>query len=44
MQARMKHPAMIIPGAMDALQSLVQAAELGGVPKRTIDLVHLRAS
>ena len=44
MQARMKNPAMIIPGAMEALQSLAKAAEQGGVPKRTLDLVHLRAS
>jgi alkylhydroperoxidase family enzyme len=44
MQARMKHPAMIIPGAMEALQSLVKIAEQGGVPKRTLGLVHLRTS
>src|SRR6266702_6836358 len=44
MQARMKQPAMIIPGAMEALQSLAKAAEQGGVPKKTLDLVHLRAS
>jgi AhpD family alkylhydroperoxidase len=44
MQARMKHPAMIIPGAMEALQDLAKAAEQGGVPKQTLDLVHLRAS
>jgi len=44
MQARMKQPAMIIPGAMEALQSLAKAAEQSGVPKKTLDLVHLRAS
>jgi alkylhydroperoxidase family enzyme len=44
MQARMKNPAMIIPGAMEALQALAKAAEQGGVPKKTLDLVHLRAS
>ncbi len=44
MQARMKHPAMIIPGAMEALQALAKAAERGGVPRKTLDLVHLRAS
>ena len=35
---------MIIPGAMEALQNLAQASEQGGVPKKTLDLVHLRAS
>ena len=44
MQARMKNPAMIIPGAMEALQDLAKASEQGGVPKKTLDLVHLRAS
>lgn len=44
MQARMKSPVMIIPGAMDALQALAKAAEKGGVPKRTLELVHLRVS
>jgi AhpD family alkylhydroperoxidase len=44
MQARMKHPAMIVPGAMQALQALGAAAEKGGVPSRTLGLVHLRAS
>jgi AhpD family alkylhydroperoxidase len=44
MQTRMKNPAMIIPGAMEALQNLAKASEQGGVPKKTLDLVHLRAS
>ena len=44
MQARMKNPAMIIPDAMEALQNLAKASEQGGVPKKTLDLVHLRAS
>ena len=44
MQARMKNPAMIIPGAMEALQNLAKASEQGGVPKKTLDLVHLRTS
>ena len=44
MQARMKNPAMIIPGVMEALQALAKATEQGGVPKKTLDLVHLRAS
>jgi AhpD family alkylhydroperoxidase len=44
MQARMKNPAMIIPDAMQALQALAKTMEQGGVPPRTLGLVHLRAS
>src|SRR5437667_726771 len=44
MQARMKNPAMIIPGAMEALQALAKSAQQAGVSQRTLDLVHLRAS
>lgn len=44
MQARMQHPATFIPGAMEALQKLGTLAQQGGVSKRTLDLVHLRAS
>ncbi len=44
MQARMKHPALILPDIMPALQSLMAAAERGGVPATTLGLVHLRAS
>jgi AhpD family alkylhydroperoxidase len=43
-QARMKHPGMIIPDAMKAIQALTAATERGGVPPRTLGLVHLRAS
>ncbi|MGH3753582.1 MAG: carboxymuconolactone decarboxylase family protein [Pseudonocardiaceae bacterium] len=44
MQARMSNPAMIVPDAMQALQALGTATKQGGVPSRTLDLVHLRAS
>ena len=44
MQARMKNPVMVIPEAMQAVQMLAKAAEQGGVPPRTLGLVHLRAS
>jgi len=44
MEARMTHPAFVVPDAMPALQALAQAAASGGVPKSTHDLVHLRAS
>jgi AhpD family alkylhydroperoxidase len=44
MQARMKNPAMILPGAMEALQALAKSAEQVGVPQTTLDLAHFRAS
>ncbi len=44
MQAHMKHPVMIVPEAMQALQALNAAAQKGGVPAKTLDLVQLRAS
>ncbi|MGI8857502.1 MAG: carboxymuconolactone decarboxylase family protein [Thermomicrobiales bacterium] len=44
MQARMSNPAMILPDAMAAIQSLIKATRKGGVPSATLELVHLRAS
>jgi AhpD family alkylhydroperoxidase len=44
MQARMNNPALIVPGAMQALLSLYAAAGKGGVPPRTVYLAQLRAS
>ncbi|MGH9605614.1 MAG: carboxymuconolactone decarboxylase family protein [Terracidiphilus sp.] len=44
MQARMKNPAMLIPGALEALQALGKLTEKTGLPERTLGLVHLRAS
>jgi AhpD family alkylhydroperoxidase len=43
-EARMKNPALVIPEAMQAIQALHAAAQQGGVPSATLDLVHLRAS
>jgi AhpD family alkylhydroperoxidase len=40
----MNNPAMILPDAMKALQALSATSEKGGVPARTMGLVHLRAS
>jgi AhpD family alkylhydroperoxidase len=40
----MKNPVLIIPGALEALLALAKAAEKGGVPRRTLELVHLRVS
>ncbi|MGZ4804271.1 MAG: carboxymuconolactone decarboxylase family protein [Acidimicrobiia bacterium] len=48
MHARMGNPAMVVPNAMPALQSLAKAlgtaAKESGVPTLTLDLVYLRAS
>ena len=44
MEARMPNPAMVLPGAMSAIQQLLQAPQAGGVPPATLELVHLRAS
>jgi AhpD family alkylhydroperoxidase len=44
MKARMKSPAVIIPDAMTAIRSLNEAIQQGGVPQRTLDLVHQRIS
>ena len=42
--ARMGHPAMIVPGAMEALQAVGAALAATGLPVRTLDLVNLRVS
>ena len=44
MQARMKHPVVIVPDAMQALQALAASTRKSGVPERTLELVNLRAS
>src|SRR6266568_6329508 len=44
MQARMSNPAMILPDAMNAIQTVLKATRKGGVPAATLELVHLRAS
>jgi AhpD family alkylhydroperoxidase len=40
----MNNPAMIIPAAMEPIQKLYAASMKGGVPRATLELVHLRAS
>jgi len=40
----MSNPVMIVPDAMRALHALHASTQDRGVPARTIDLVHLRAS
>src|SRR5262245_35514760 len=44
MEARIKNPASIVPGAMQAIQALIGSAQKAGVPDKTMHLVHLRAS
>ncbi|HXD54179.1 MAG TPA: carboxymuconolactone decarboxylase family protein [Solirubrobacteraceae bacterium] len=44
MQARIKNPALSVPGALDALQELGAAASSSGIPETTLYLLHLRAS
>ena len=44
MQARLKNPALSVPGALDALTKLGAAATTAGIPKTTLYMVHLRAS
>ena len=44
MQARMNNPVMIVPGALEALQQLGNAARNAGVPETTLFLVEARAS
>jgi AhpD family alkylhydroperoxidase len=40
----MKNPVLVLPKAMDALQAVNAATEIGAVPERTLGLMHLRAS
>jgi AhpD family alkylhydroperoxidase len=44
MQARMNNPAIVLPDAMQALHALGKATDKDGVPARTRELCHLRAS
>jgi AhpD family alkylhydroperoxidase len=44
MQARIKNPALSVPGALEALQKLGALASSAGIPETTIYMVHLRAS
>ena len=44
MQARMQHPALAVPTALQALQALSKAIQATGLEPKTIELVSLRAS
>jgi AhpD family alkylhydroperoxidase len=44
MKPRMKNPVLVLPDALSSILGLVKAIEAGGLSKRTLDLVNLRAS
>jgi AhpD family alkylhydroperoxidase len=44
MEARMKHPAFVVPDAMSALQAVGKSVHKSGLPAQLIELVNLRAS
>ena len=44
MQARMKNPAVVLPGAMQPILDVFAQTKTSGVPELTMELVHLRAS
>lgn len=44
MQARIKNPALSVPGALKALQELGASATTAGIPETTLYMVELRAS
>ena len=44
LQARMKNPGVLVPGAAPAIQALIAAARSSGVPPKVLHLAHLRAS
>ena len=44
MEARLKNPVMLIPGALQALLALDKSTETAEVPYVTRKLIHLRAS
>ncbi|MGN6517141.1 MAG: carboxymuconolactone decarboxylase family protein [Rhizomicrobium sp.] len=44
MQPRMKNPAALVPGSLQAIQALIAAVHKAGVPSKVLHLAHLRAS
>jgi AhpD family alkylhydroperoxidase len=44
MQSRMTNPALILPDATQPIQALLAVIYRSGVPRKTLGLVHLRAS
>jgi AhpD family alkylhydroperoxidase len=44
MKTRMTNPGAVLPEATAAIQELIKATFKAGVPRKTMELVHLRAS
>jgi AhpD family alkylhydroperoxidase len=44
MQQRMPNPATLLPDATDGIQTILKGIYKGGAPRKTLELVHLRAS
>jgi AhpD family alkylhydroperoxidase len=44
MEARMGHPAFVVPDALQPLQAIGKAVGRTGLPAKTVELVNLRAS
>ena len=44
MTARISNPANLLPDTGSGIQSIIKAAHSAGVPRSTMELVHLRAS
>ena len=44
MEARLKNPAALVPGAMQAIQGLIGAVHKAGTPDKVLHLAHLRTS
>lgn len=44
MTARIDNPANLLPDSMKGIQNIIKAAHGAGVPRSTMELVHLRAS
>ena len=44
MTARMKNPAMVLPDAVNGINTIYKAVHGGGVPQELLELVHLRVS
>ena len=44
MEARMRNPAVVLAETMQAINGHYKAVRTGGLPKQTLELVHLRVS